>query len=310
MAQGTRTKGRVNFLVLMEVSMVKRERQRRGRRSNGEGSIYLRKDGRWAVDITLEGHTRKRYYYKTEREAVEGRRLLLNQLAQGTLATGPQKTVKDYLEEWLENVQKDRLRTSSYVKYKKLINSYIVPALGHIRLQKLTPQQVQSLYTKKLRDGLAPKTVYSIHGLLHSALDNAVRWNLVSRNVTELVTPPRLEKREREPLTLEQAQKLLEVAHGDRLEVLLVLALTTGMRRGEMLALRWADIDFEGKSLHVRRTVDFIARYGYVENEPKTARGKRKILLPPFVIEMLKQHRVRQLEQRLKVGESWYDLDL
>ncbi|MDQ6661990.1 MAG: tyrosine-type recombinase/integrase [Chloroflexota bacterium] len=290
--------------------MAQRERRKRGRRSNGEGSVYLRKDGRWAVDITLEGYARKRYYFKTEKEAIEGRRVLLNELAKGTLATGPQKTVKDYLEDWLENVQKDRLRTSSYVKYKKLMNSYIVPAIGHIRLQKLTPQHVQSLYTKKLRDGLAPKTVYSIHGLLHHALDNAVKWNLVSGNVTERVTPPRLEKREREPLTLEQAHKLLEVARGDRLEMLIVLALTTGMRRGELLALRWSDIDFEGQSLQVRRTVDFIARYGYVENEPKTARGKRKILLPAFVVEILKQHRINQLEQRLKVGEAWYNLDL
>jgi integrase len=280
------------------------------RRGNGEGSVYRRSDGRWAVDITLEGHGRKRYYFKTQKEAIQARRELLNQQAQGTLATGPQRTVKDYLEDWIENVQKDRLRISSYVKYKKLINSYIVPVLGHVRLQKLTPQQVQSLYTKKLRDGLAPKTVYSIHGLLHNALDNAVRWGLMSRNVTDLVTPPRLEKREREPLTLEQAKKLLDVARGDRLEMLLVLALTTGMRRGEMLALRWSDIDFEGQSLQVRRTVDFIAKYGYVENEPKTARGKRKILLPTFVIGMLKQHKVKQLERRLKVGESWYNLDL
>ena len=92
--------------------------------------------------------------------------------------------------------------------------------------------------------------------------------------------------------------------------MLLVLALTTGMRRGELLALRWSDIDCEGQNLQVRRTVDFIARYGYVENEPKTVRGRRKILLPAFVVEMLKRHRISQLEQKLKVGESWLDLDL
>src|SRR6266567_6176553 len=107
------------ILHLGGATMVKRERQKRGRRSNGEGSIYLRKDGRWAVDITIEGHTRKRYYCKTEKEAIEKRRTVLNELAQGSLATGPQKTLKDYLEQWLEDVQKDRLRISTYVKYKK-----------------------------------------------------------------------------------------------------------------------------------------------------------------------------------------------
>jgi len=290
--------------------MTENNGRRLGRRGNGEGSVYLRHDGRWAVDITLEDQKRKRYYFKTQKEAIQARRELLNQQAQGTLATGPQRTVKDYLEDWLENVQKVRLRVSTYVKYKKLINSYILPVIGHVRLQKLTPQQVQSLYTKKLRDGLSAKTVYNVHGLLHNALDNAVRWGLVSRNVTDLVTPPRLVKKERQPLTLEQAKKLLEVAHRQRLEMLIILALTTGMRRGEMLALRWSDIDVDGHSLQVRHTVDFIARYGYVENEPKTARGKRKIMLPAFVIEMLKQHRVSQLEQRFKVGGSWHDLDL
>jgi integrase len=121
----------------------------------------------------------------------------------------------------LEEVQKEKLRTSSYVKYKKVINSYLVPELGHIQLQKLTPQQVQAFYTKKRKDGLAPKTVNSIHGILHGALDNAVRWNLVSRNVCDLVSPPKVVKPEIQALTLEQANKLLGVARGHRLETIL-----------------------------------------------------------------------------------------
>src|SRR5579872_4822396 len=111
--------------------MTEKSGRKRGRRGNGEGSVYLRNDGRWAVDITLEDQKRKRYYFKTQKEAIQARRELLNQQAQGTLATGPQRTVKDYLEDWLENVQKVRLRVSTYVKYKKLINSYILPVIGH-----------------------------------------------------------------------------------------------------------------------------------------------------------------------------------
>ncbi len=199
---------------------------------------------------------------------------------------------------------------SSYVKYRKLIHSYILPTLGRVQLQKLTPQQVQALYRKKSEEGLSPKTVNSIHGILHKALDNAVRWNLVVRNVCDLVSPPRIVKPEIQPLSMEQAHKLLEAARGHRLEAVLTLALTTGMRRGELLGLRWSDVDFEDQSLQVRRTVDFIAKYGYIESEPKTAKGRRKIMLPPFVIDVLKHHRVQQLELHRKAGAAWQEHDL
>lgn len=208
------------------------------------------------------------------------------------MVTGPDVKLGAYLEQWLEEVQKPKLRVSSYVKYKKLIYSYIEPTLGNIQLRKLTPQHVQSLYTKLMRRKLTAKTVHSVHGLLHNALDNAVRWSLVGRNVTEMVTPPRVEKREGYALTLDQARTLLAAARGHRLEMFIALALTTGMRRGELLALRWSDVDFETGVLHVRRTVDYIARYGYVETEPKTKRSRRKILLPGFVLKMLEDHKL------------------
>lgn len=290
--------------------MAKRERQERGRRNNGEGSISFRKDGRWKVDITIEDYTRRSYYFKTEKEAVEGRRKLLNELAQGRLATGPQRTVKDYLEDWLENVQKDRLHISSYVKYKKLINSYIVPAFGDIPLQKLTPQRVQKLYADKLKQKLSPKMVSCIHGVLHVALENAVKWNLIARNVCDVVSLPRVPKTEKQVLTKRQAHVLLEHVKKHRLEAILVLAVTTGLRRGEMLALRWRDVDFEDGSVQVRRTVDYIPHYGYVENEAKTARGQCKVMLPSFVMNTLQVHRLQQQETRNKVGSDWVEKDL
>ncbi len=187
----------------------------------------------------------------------------------------------------------------------------MVADLGEIWLQKLTAQQVQRFYAKKLQeDKLSTKTVHEIHEVLHLALANAVRWNLVSKNVCDLVSPPRIVSREVAPLTLEQAHTLLEHAKSHRLEVLLTLAVVTGIRRGELLALRWSQVHFEQHYLLVTRTVDYIARYGYVENEPKTAAGKRRIHLPEFLIDMLKQHRKQQVEQKLKFGEKWEDHDL
>lgn len=280
------------------------------RRARGEGSVFQRKDGYWVVQIELGDGKRKQYYLKTQKEAVEKLRKAQRELEQGTLVTGPQQTVKQYLEYWLEEVHKPSLKISTYVKYRKLINSYIVPALGHLKLEKLTPQLVKSFYNQKAKDGLSAKTINSIHGVLHKALDNAVLWNLASRNVCDVVSPPRLVKPKKQSLTMEQAHRLLESVRGHRLEMLLTLALTTGLRRGEMLALRWADVDLERRTVAIERTVDYIPRYGYVENEQKTAAGRRVVLLPFFVVDMLKQHRIEQLEARLKVGSAWEDRDL
>src|SRR5260221_1504729 len=145
-----------------------------GKRGNGEGSIYQRKeDNKWVGSITLGNHKRKVLYGKTRKEVQEKMKVALHEQQQGTLITAPQQTIKSYLEQWLEDVHKPSIRISTYVKYKKLMNGHIIPALGHIKLQKLTPQQVQRFYTDKLKQGAAPKMVSNIHGVLHKALDNA-----------------------------------------------------------------------------------------------------------------------------------------
>lgn len=136
-----------------------------------------------------------------------------------------------------------------------------------------------------------------------------MRWNMLVRNVCDVVSTPRIVKHEIHPLTMEQAQQLLTVARGDRLETLLLHALVTGMRRGELRGLKWADIDLAHGALQVRRTLDYMAHYEYIESEPKIKSGRCSILLPGFVIEALKQHRVQQLELRLHVGEAWQEGD-
>jgi integrase len=282
----------------------------RSRRARGEGSVFQRKDGRWVVQIELGDGKRKLYYVKTKSEGIKKLRQAQNELEQGVLATGPDQTVKQYLEYWLEEVHKPTIRISTYMRYRTIVYTHIIPALGDIKLQKLTPQHVNSFYRQKEKDGLNPNTVVIIHRLLRKALENAVKWHYVSYNASKDVSPPRTVKHEMKPLTVEQAHTLLEVVRGQKLEAILTMALTTGMRRGELMALRWSDIDFENKSLQVRHTVSHYAGHGYVENEPKTAKGKRVIILPAFVVDVLKQHRVNQLESRLKVGSAWKDMNL
>ncbi len=279
-------------------------------RGHGEGSIYQRSDGRWAASITLGGRKRKTFYGKTRREVQEKLRVALNEQKQGTLVTGPQQTLKQYLEHWLEDVHKPAIRVSSYVKYRSQLDNHILPALGDVQLQKLTPQQVQAFYAKELKGGLSPASVRNIHQILRKALDNAVRWNLVPRNVCDVVSPPGIVKHEIQLLTKEQAQQLLRTARGHRLEALFTVALATGMRRGELLGLRWQDVNFEDRSLHVRRTVDRIGKNGIVVSNPKTSKSRRKVMLPNFVIDVLKQHRSRQLEARLRAGTTWQENNL
>ncbi len=280
------------------------------RRKHGEGSVYKRKDGRYSGFITLEDHKRKYYYGETEQEVVKKIRVALHDLEQGSLATGPQQTVRQFLEYWLEDVQKAKVRLITYVCYRKLIDKHLLPTLGHIRLQKLTVQHVQALYVKKLKEGLSVGTLRNINAVLHTALGYAKRIKLVGSNVCDDVELPAYKQHQAQVLTPEQAQMLLQKVQEHHLEALMTLALATGMRKGEMLGLRWQDIELEKGSLHVRRTLLYMAYHGFKEGEPKTETSRRNIILPQFVIEVLKRHRTIQLEARLKAGTAWIDRDL
>jgi integrase len=283
------------------------------RRGHGEGSIYLRSDGRWAATISLEDGKRKTFYGKTRREVQEQLKTALHEQQKGLLVTGPQQKVAQFLTHWLENVHKQSIRSRTYERYEEIVRLHLVPGIGHHQLQKLSPQHLQMFYTKKLEEGLSTTTVISFHNVLHKALETAVRWNLISRNTCDLVSPPRRKRFEIQPLSIEQVQQLLAAARGHRMEALFILALASGLRRGELIGLKWQDINFETGALQVRRILTRVPSKlpgkGYVEAEPKTDKGRRSILLPPFVIEALKQHRVKQLENKLKAGSAWQDHD-
>lgn len=288
-------------------------RRKKEKGIRGFGSVYKRgSDGRYVAKFKSEGTKRgyKELYAHSESEAYDLLEQAWLEHKQGVLATGPQQKLKDYLPQWLEDVYKPTVRISTYVKHRSVIKNHILPELGNVKVQKLTPQQVQKFYTAKLGKGGSTSIVYSIHAVLHKSLDNAMRWGLTSRNVCDLVDLPHPKRREAQPLTLEQARHLLDAAKGHRLEGILTLAVATGMRIGELSALRWQNVNLEENSLQVLRTVTRIGGYGYVESEPKTAKGRRNVMLPSFVVEVLKRHRTRQLEIRLKIGSAWRDRDL
>lgn len=283
-----------------------------GKRGNGEGSIYKQRDGLWAASISVDtpqGRKRKYFYGKTRKEVQEKLASALHERQQGTIITTPNQTVGQFLTDWL-TVHKPTVRARTYERYEGFVRLHVIPTIGRVQLQKLSAQHIQSLYARKLEEKLSPTTVNTLHMMLHRALKDAVRWGLVARNVCDLVSPPRRAHYEFKPLTLEQAHKLLTALHGHNMEALFVLALTTGMRRGEILALKWQDINFTQNMLQVRRIFTRAPGQRYVEAQPKTDKSRRSVMLPSITTELLKQHRIHQLEAKLQAGEFWEEHDL
>lgn len=289
----------------------------KGRRGNGEGSISQRKNGTWEAKITLENNKRKSIYGKTRKEVQEKLKIALREQQQGTLVTAPQQKLGQFLDEWLENTQKHDVRPRTYERYEEIVRLHINPVLGHHHLQKLTPQHIKSFYAERLDGGYSTSTVASFHNVLHKALDAAVKWNLLIRNPCDLVDPPHVEEYEAHPLDLEQIKKLLAVARDSSIEALLTLTLATGLRRGEILGLKWQDINMKAGTLQIRRTLSRVPsklksaeRKGYVEANTKTKKGRRSIIIAPFALEALKKHRERQLAIKEKAGPLWQEKDL
>src|SRR6266487_6501570 len=282
------------------------------KRGNGEGSVYQRKsDGKWVTSITLDNGRRKVLYSNTQQEAIKKLKKASQEQEQGTLTVGPQHTLAQYLDYWL-SVYKQRIRPRSYERYEQIIRLHLVPMLGKIKLDKLSPQHIQQLYSKKLEEGLSTNTVLVIHGMLHKALKSAMRWGILAQNVCDRVDIPRKVPYEIHPLTVEQAQRFLAAIQEHPNEALFILAITTGMRRGEIAGLKWHDIDMEHATLHVQRALTRMPTTmggGYQEAEPKTEKSRRTIVLPDFALDALRNHGERQSEIKRKAGEFWQEHD-
>ncbi len=273
------------------------------RRANGEGTISQRRDGRWWARITLPDGRRKAFYGKTRQEVAQQLAQALHARHQGLPLASERQTVGQYLTWWLTTAQ-PTLRPRTYARYQQLVRLHLGPGLGAIPLARLGPPQVQAFLQAKRAEGLSPRTVQFLHAVLRRALGQAERWGLVARNVARLVSPPRVERPEVQPLTVAEARRLLEAARGDRLEALYTVALALGLRQGEALGLRWQDIDLHQGTLTVRYQLQRHAG-AFSLVEPKTARSRRTLTLPAVALEALRQHRARQAEARLRAGPLW-----
>jgi integrase len=276
------------------------------RRGAGEGSLSELPGRGWMarVDLGFENGRRKRkaFFGKTRAEAARKLNKALAEREQGRPIALPKQTLGQFLKRWLDESVDVSVRPRTATRYRELVQIHILPTLGRTSLTKLAPQDLQRLYTVKLAAGLAPRTVGHVHRVLHRALGQALRWGVVATNVCDTVDPPKVVRTEIRALNPDEARRLLLAAEGDPLEALYVLALTTGAREGELLALKWADIDLEQGSLQIRRTIGRVRGQGFVESEPKSAKGRRHIALAPTATDALRRHRERQFAERLAAG--------
>lgn len=260
------------------------------KRANGEGSRpFKRKDGRWQAGITErtpDGPKRRWFYGKSAKEAGDKLKEALRRREDGLPVVEDRRILGDYLSSWLEGARPG-LSPSSYERYEMLIRIHIKPKLGMVPLAKLTPEQIQQHYARELAAGLSPSSVRGQYAVFHQALEQAMVWRLIPRNPADFVKPPRLNKRESAWLSDVQARQLLAAARGEPLEPLWWLALTTAMRQGELLALRWRDLDLDGGAVIVRANIN---RQGEV-GETKNHRQRRIDLIAPVVALLREQPR-------------------
>jgi integrase len=284
-----------------------------GKRGNGEGSISRRKDGLYMARYTVQtadGPKRRTIYGKKGESREDVAAKLTKAMADrdgGITYDAGKLTVEDHLRRWLSDSVRDTVRRRTYERYESIVRVHLIPAIGRIKLKTLTPAHVRSLYRAKLDAGLAPRSVLHIHRTLSKALKQATDDGLIPRNVAGLVKPPRPQREELWPLDREQVRTLFEAASasGDRLEALYVVAVTTGMRRGELQGLKWEDLDLEAGTLQVRRTLSE-PKGGWIFEAPKSGKG-RSVRLTRKAILALREHRKRQLEERMQRAGLWSD---
>lgn len=289
---------------------------KRRRRPDGSGSIYQRKDGRWVAVVPVPGgpagkRSRRLWFYGNSPGEVEEKMAeVVHRIRRGQVPITGRLTVGRHLEDWLEAV-KLTVRPSTWVSYEGHVRMHLA-AIHHIPLVRLQPADLRRLMTQLVGEGLSPTTAHNALMVLRMALKQALADGLIERNVAMLVTPPRWQRDEIRPLTIEQAHELLAAAAGERLEALYVLTLSLGLRLGEALGLRWSHVDLEKGSIRISAALRPVPRGFRAAGEKrlqlvetKTPSGRRVLPLPGLTLDALRDHRRRQLEERLAAGPKW-----
>jgi integrase len=286
-----------------------------GRRGRGEGAVYQRADGGWCGQVDLgvkeDGkRDRRSVYGKTKSIVTKKMRDIMAEVTQNGVAIEPSKmTVGEYLERWLREAAAPTVRPVTVESYGYTIKAQILPDLDKVKLSQLKPLHIQRMYSNRLAAGMSRRTVQYAHAVLNRALKQAVRWQLIARNPAEAVKSPKPARHQAEVMGDDRLRALMAALAGDRMEVLFKVAIATGCRRGELVALRWSDIHWDTGTIHINRTGERVGN-GVVWSEPKTSKSRRGLPVPAETLAMLRRHEVQQAEIRDNLGAHYLDEDL
>ncbi|MDD5368951.1 MAG: site-specific integrase [Anaerolineaceae bacterium] len=264
------------------------------RRGHGEGTIFYRDDKKiWVGEITLPNGSKQTKYAKTQTEVKDWVLQQRTAYKNGVLVANNQVTVGEFLDKWMEEVVRYQVRETTYYCQSVIIRKHIKPYLGEVRLVKLTPSHLQNLLAVKSREGYSKRTVKYIHTIVKQLLGQAKKWNLVATNIAEVVSYPKVDRKPVEPLTQQQANYFLSLLKEDRLYPLYVVFLSTGLRRGEALGLKWQNVDLVNGLLYIKGIIVNI-KGKTVWAEPKTEASRRLVALPEFTQSVLIDHKLHQ----------------
>lgn len=291
------------------------------RRGKGEGSIFKRKDGRWCGFITIgydeKGNQKKKFFYgRTRQEVADKINQALNEIRQGILITDNNITLENWLNIWLHQYKKNQISESTFDDYESIIKNHINPVLGKYKLKDLRPEHLQMLYNEKYKAGLSAKRIKHIHVVLHSALTQAIKSGIIVRNVSEATTLPKdTSEKDIRVLTIEEQKMFLKAIEGERLKAAFILALTTGMRLGEILGLKWNEVDLKNKRIKVKSSMRRIknrdekvpTRTVLVIKDVKTENSEQIIPLPEVAYQELIKFKLLQEEEKKQAGNAYKD---
>jgi integrase len=281
------------------------------------GHIRKRGSGSWTVVVDLgrdpvTGKRRQtwRTVRGTKRDAEALLVSLLHERDTGIDIQPGRVAAGQYLRRWLEAYAQPNTAPKTFRRYEELIRLHLLPSIGSIELGKLRPAHIQHVYGRLQEKGLSPRTVLQCHRVLREALQHAVRWQLLSRNPADAVEAPRYSRYEVPALVPDDLRRLLDEADKSRFGAIVRLAVMTGLRQGELLGLRWQDVDLQAGALRVRQACQWLPRQGFIFRPPKSHRSVRPVALSPAAVARLREHRSSQLEERLVAGPAYEDMGL
>lgn len=278
------------------------------RRSSGEGTIYQLPSGSWRAQVSVGGK-RLSHTAGSQAEARAWVRKIQGQIEQGLTYDASLTRFGDFLADWLE-MKATELRVQTVQQYRWAVRKYLLPGLGKHKLKDITPERVQKFYNDLHAAGTGARTIQIVHVVMSSTMKHACRLGLAARNPAGFAIVPKVKRKPLQVWDEGQVSQFLVSIKGQRNEILYYLALATGMRRGELLGLRWPAVDWLNKTIRVEEQVFEPDGGGFVFQEPKTALGKRAVEVGKGVLVRLREQEERVRQLRLLAGERWREHDL